>query len=133
MMILICLNCLNDSFLSIALLKLPWKRNEPENNPKRGLIFYQKFHGNESKKLKSESVRQIKLNKKKKVKKWISSTKKIEKKKKKDQVYENDIYIKYICYFRYARLVQSVESEEEEEEEEEEEAETEEDHDIAGD
>ena len=66
MMILICLNCLNDSFLSIALLKLPWKRNEPENNPKRGLIFYQKFHGNESKKLKSESVRQIKLNKKKK-------------------------------------------------------------------
>ena len=113
MMILICLNCLNDSFLSIALLKLPWKRNEPENNPKRGLIFYQKFHGNESKKLKSESVRQIKL-----------------KKKKKDQVYENDIYI---YYFRYARLVQSVESEEEEEEEEEEEAETEEDHDIAGD
>lgn len=83
MMILICLNCLNDSFLSIALLKLPWKRNEPENNPKRGLIFYQKFHGNESKKLKSESVRQIKSNKK----------------KKKDQVYENDIYIyiKYIC------------------------------------
>ena len=119
MMILICLNCLNDSFLSIALLKLPWKRNEPENNPKRGLIFYQKFHGNESKKLKSESVRQIKSNKK----------------KKKDQVYENDIYIYkiYMCYFRYARLVQSVESEEEEEEEEEEEAETEEDHDIAGD